>query len=92
VNIGGLMKVALMGGTGFIGASLLNQLVAKGHRIVLLTRDKKKASHLESQTIQVVQWKADDLESWRECIEGCEAIINLAGESIANKRWSNTIL
>jgi len=82
------MKVGLMGGTGFVGASLLNQLVAKGYKIVLLTRDKKKAIHLESQTIQVVQWQADDLDSWKESIEGCDAIINLAGEGIAAKRWT----
>lgn len=48
------MKVFVIGGTGFLGAFLIPRLVEKGHHTTVLTRNKDKASRLESSGIKAM--------------------------------------
>ncbi|GIQ67466.1 TIGR01777 family protein [Xylanibacillus composti] len=73
------MRVAVAGGSGFLGRHLLKELVNQGHEPVLITR---KTDQLDMPS---VSWKR--LEQEPACLEGIEAVINLAGETI-NQRWS----
>ena len=79
------MKLLITGGTGFIGRELLKHLIT--HQIVVVTRDvdnaKKKLSHIGSNNISFLT-SLDDLQD----VNDFDAIINLAGEPIADKRWS----
>lgn len=75
------MRIAVTGATGFIGRSLCGLLSRLDHRVVKLTR-------FPSGAPDEVHWDpvAGDLQL-RE-VEGCDAFFNLAGESIAEGRWS----
>ncbi len=72
------MNVLISGATGFLGGTLIPELEAGGHRVTRLTRSPKSADDLgwdpEARTI-------DDLE-------GTDAVVHLAGESIAEGRWT----
>ncbi|WP_296058136.1 TIGR01777 family oxidoreductase [uncultured Amphritea sp.] len=77
------MKVLISGGTGFIGRHLIPRLLDYDHEAVVLTRSEIKARELFGSSVRVIT----DLNqiSSDEQIDG---IINLSGEGIADKRWS----
>ena len=72
------MKILLTGGTGFIGSHLVPLLLEKGHKLTLLSRKKRI-----DQAVKFVQTLANfsDLNEF-------DAVINLAGEPIFDKCWT----
>jgi uncharacterized protein (TIGR01777 family) len=79
------MKVIIAGGTGFLGEPLANRLAADGHDVVILTRGKGRPG----TRVRFVVWTPDGQAGpWAAEIDGAGAVVNLAGESIAAKRWS----
>ncbi|WP_310427276.1 TIGR01777 family oxidoreductase [Chamaesiphon sp. VAR_48_metabat_135_sub] len=81
------MKIAIAGATGFVGSRLVEQLQAQGHQVLILTRSPQQASKRFPQA-QVVGYNPLKSGDWQESISGCDAVINLAGEPIAEKRWT----
>lgn len=77
------MRIFITGGTGLIGSELVGVLHSRGHRITVLTRDIKKA---EKRLGNLVEF-CPDLDTL-ESLDEYEAVINLAGESIAGGRWT----
>jgi uncharacterized protein (TIGR01777 family) len=78
------MQIVIAGGTGFLGRALVGALRAEGHRVRVLTRRPRHADD--------VAWSPEPDEErarpWTSAIEGADAVINLAGESIAGTRWN----
>lgn len=81
------MKVAVTGATGFIGSALCNEL-SKEHNVIALTRRPEKASILFERPIEIIKWNPSCLDGWEKCLEDTDAIVNLAGVSIAAGRWT----
>ena len=81
------MKIAIAGATGFVGSRLVEQLQAQGDRVVVLTRSPEVASRRFPQA-EVVGYNPLKSGEWQTAIDGCDAIVNLAGEPIAEKRWT----
>jgi uncharacterized protein len=79
------MRVIVTGGTGFIGSKLCESLVAKGHEVVLLTRDASGSRDHIHPKVRVVSWAEGAV--WDSWVDGAGGIVNLAGESIA-QRWT----
>jgi uncharacterized protein (TIGR01777 family) len=81
------MKILLAGGSGFLGSALGSRLIADGHDVVVLTRGTtlpSPRSHLTFAT-----WIPDgNVGAWSTELIGAGAVVNLAGESIAARRWS----
>ncbi|ALQ66280.1 TIGR01777 family oxidoreductase [Bacillus thuringiensis] len=76
------MKIAISGGTGFIGKYLSTFFIQKGYTVYILSRNKTtETSH---PNLQYVQW-TPDLQIFP--ISSIDVVINLAGESI-NSRWT----
>ena len=84
------MRITIAGGTGFLGKALTDALAADGHDVVVLSRRAARDSAaVRSSTVRVVPWTPDGrIGSWADAIDGAGAIVNLAGESIAAKRWT----
>lgn len=76
------MKVLITGATGFIGQLLVKSLRAD-HELLLVSRQPK----LAAKQLAVDNSKVIQLEQLIS-LDGVDAIINLAGESLAAKRWS----
>jgi len=77
------MKILITGGTGFIGKELCHFLLAKIHQLTVLSRNPEKVPTLFGESVTAIgsieQLTASD---------SFDAIINLAGEGIADARWS----
>jgi uncharacterized protein (TIGR01777 family) len=83
------MKIVIAGGTGFLGGPLAATLAADGDDVTILTRGRARNSGEGPRSIRHVQWSPDgSLGPWADAVNGAAAVINLAGESIAAKRWS----
>lgn len=78
------MKVAITGGTGFIGKELTRLLHLQGWEIYILTRHPKQSS----LGITYVEWLTDQAAPEKQ-LEGIDAFVNLAGASINAGRWSD---
>ena len=77
------MKIVIAGGTGALGSHLISRL--EDHEVIILTRNNKQK---KSQNISLVNY-SEDISIWANHLKGSDVIINLVGEPIANKRWSD---
>lgn len=86
------MKVAITGATGFVGSRLIERLQADGHTIVALTRDPKRALQVFPAAtfpqVETVGYTPFALGDWQQVLSGCDGVVNLAGEPIAESRWT----
>jgi uncharacterized protein len=82
------MRIVIAGGSGFLGRPLSAALARDGHEIVVLTRGGGAArGHAQ---LRSVAWTPDgETGPWSADIDGAGAVVNLAGESIAGRRWSD---
>ncbi|UNK19628.1 TIGR01777 family oxidoreductase [Paenibacillus sp. N3/727] len=78
------MKIAICGGTGFIGQGLCTRWVKEGHQIMIVTRSQPEKQVRDDQ-VAYVTW--DDMKQNPQLFEGMDALINLAGSSLS-QRWS----
>jgi uncharacterized protein (TIGR01777 family) len=83
------MKVVVSGGTGFIGRPLCASLCQEGHQVTLLTRRKEETQRSCGSTITIVEWNGREAGAWEHCLDGADAVINLAGAPIAEGRWTD---
>jgi uncharacterized protein (TIGR01777 family) len=83
------MNIVVTGGTGFIGRPLCTALCQEGHRVTLLTRRQEEAQRLFGSTVTAVEWNGREAGAWELCLDGADAIINLAGAPIADGRWTD---
>ena len=80
------MKLIIAGGTGFIGTLLCDKLAQQGHTLTLLTRSTSPAT--VSSNKKWITWNGESGGGWERAIDGADGVINLAGEPIAGKRWT----
>ena len=82
------MLIVVAGGTGFIGRPLCALLCQEGHRVTLLTRRREEAQRSYGSTVTAVEWNGREAGAWEQCLEGADAVVNLAGAPIADGRWT----
>jgi uncharacterized protein (TIGR01777 family) len=75
------VRIVVAGGSGFLGSALVRAWRGDGHEVKVLTR------HAASD--DDVPWVPQaSVGGWRSTIEGADAVVNLAGEGIADQRWT----
>jgi len=77
------MNILITGGTGLIGHALSSALLSDGHQISILSRNPDKARNNLPSGVLPIKWDGRSAEGWGHLIEETDAVINLAGESIA---------
>jgi uncharacterized protein len=76
------MTLLIAGGSGFLGGSLAKAFRAAGHRVMILTRRPQREGD--------VLWSTRPTDTaWRHALDRSDAVVNLAGASIAGKRWTD---
>ena len=80
----GTMKIVVSGGSGFIGEPLVRHLLSRGHDVVVLTRNPAKV-----RAGRPLPWDGRTQGAWSGEVSAADAIINLAGESIGEGRWTD---
>ena len=77
------MRVAITGGTGFVGSHLAAALAAAGHEVVLLARgvdQRPRAREVAALPgVKVVEGGISDVEALRRAFAGCDAVAHCAG-------------
>lgn len=81
-----MARIIVTGATGFIGSALVPALRDAGHAVVVLSRDADRA---RGQLGEVTAVTADlqNLGAWTAELAGAAAVVHLAGESVAARRW-----
>ena len=74
------MRAAITGSSGFIGSALLSELALAGHQVVRVVRR-------EARGPDAIRWDPETGTIEAEKLEGLDAVIHLAGESIVG-RWT----
>ena len=90
------MKLLLTGCTGFIGRELIPLLIEEGHSLTVISRRPKVKLKMiaNNPSLRLIQMNPAEATSWKNeeiqtSLKSCEGVINLAGEPIADKRWTN---
>jgi len=86
------MRYIITGGTGIIGRALASDLAKDGHQVIVLSRNPASAPEFPAG-VALQMWDAETIDGWAHLLEGAEAIINLAGASLAGEgffpsRWT----
>ena len=91
------MKLFLTGCTGFIGKELIPLLIKEGHSLTVISRQSKEQLKItfNDSDIRFIQMNPTESSSWQKediqkSLTSCEGVINLAGEPIAEKRWTES--
>lgn len=75
------MKIAITGGTGFVGSHLATRALAEGHDVVLLSRTANQQRNAPDGSGRVTRVSADltDIDTLAAAFKGCEAVAHCAG-------------
>ncbi|MFG3122882.1 TIGR01777 family oxidoreductase [Streptomyces sp. NPDC048208] len=74
-------RIAVAGASGLIGSALVRSLTDDGHQVVRLVRR-------EPQGPDEVRWDPEEQYVDAAGLSGCDAVVNLAGAGIGDKRWT----
>jgi uncharacterized protein (TIGR01777 family) len=96
-----MSQVVIAGGSGYLGRALASRLAREGHQVVVLTRRSSKFEGRSSKDgpperaalpsrIRYAEWTPDgSAGAWAEEMAAADAVVNLAGAGIADKRWTD---
>jgi uncharacterized protein (TIGR01777 family) len=81
------MRIIVIGATGFIGAPLCKELIEAGHDVTVFVRNFESAKRKLGNAVNYLEWDASK-KIPLDALRKVDAIINLAGESIGDGRWT----
>lgn len=88
------MRLLLIGCTGFIGRALVPALLERGHTLTVLSRRSGPLKDFQGASgLSWLQGDPAEAATWQDpallsALAGAEAVVNLAGEPIAEQRWT----
>jgi uncharacterized protein (TIGR01777 family) len=89
------VRIVVSGGTGFVGRALCHAIVARGDLAVVLTRGPSRdVCHACSECgaggkVVLETWTPEGPGAWMDVVDGADAVVHLAGASIADERWTD---
>jgi hypothetical protein len=81
-----IKNVVITGGTGLVGKALTNLLLSKGYEVFVLTRNQKQATQKNNYSF----WDVENEIIDEQIIKTADYIVHLAGDGIADKRWTSS--
>jgi len=83
-----MSTIVITGGTGLIGAAVTKALIAKGHEVIILTRNPERQK-TSLNHVSFAKWDITKQQVDSSVIARAQFIIHLAGAGIADKRWTS---
>lgn len=80
-------RILITGGSGLIGRALTADLTAAGYQVIVLSRSPEKVQGLPAGA-RAAGWDGETADGWSPLADGAAGIVHLAGESVAEGRWS----
>ncbi|HEU5289059.1 MAG TPA: TIGR01777 family oxidoreductase [Cyclobacteriaceae bacterium] len=80
-----MSKILITGASGLIGTRLIEMLLQHGHEVVRLSRSK---GLLQERNVQSFVWDVSKGTVEEEAFHGVDAVVHLAGASVADQRWT----
>ena len=72
--------ICVLGGTGFVGHTIVNKLSAAGYKVKVLTRNCQKSKHLvHVKNVQVIECNVLNDQALKQSLQSATAVINLIG-------------
>jgi len=81
------MRIFVTGGTGLIGVRLVRALRKRGDEVVVLSR-RSDAWQRVGRDVEIVAGDPTVAGPWQEQVGACDAVVNLAGAGIFDRRWN----
>jgi uncharacterized protein (TIGR01777 family) len=82
------MRILVSGSTGFVGTALVDTLERQGHSVARLLRPETAEKSVAGGKAQAIRWDPVARQFDGAAAEGADALIHLAGASIAGGRWN----
>ena len=81
-------RIVITGATGFIGRPLSLELARAGYEVFCLTRTPEKGGVFFQGCCEARKWDAQSADGWGFLVDGAFAVVNLAGDNLAEGRWT----
>lgn len=81
------MRVVVTGATGLVGSALVPLLLERGDQVTVLSRDAERAKGKLGERVEAVTADLETPGAWAAALAGAGAVVHLAGEPVAGKRW-----
>jgi len=79
----------MTGATGLIGRHIYRALRDRGDNVIVLTRNPERANNRFPDAHRVLLWAPGVAGEWSSAIDEADCVIHLAGEPIAEERWTD---
>jgi uncharacterized protein (TIGR01777 family) len=85
-----MKRIAITGSSGLIGTALRRSLAAQGHSVLRLVRAERRESEQANPASYIPWYSFDEAHPVKdsEALEGLDAVVHLAGENLADGRWT----
>lgn len=85
-----IRRAVVAGGGGFIGRALCRAFLAGGWQVTALTRGRPRppAASPDGGLPAFEAWDGSTVTGWGSLVDGADVVVNLAGENIAQGRWT----
>ncbi len=80
-----MKTILITGGTGMVGRALTKALLAQGHHVIIMSRNKKETNNPQ---LTMAAWNVEQQTIDTDAISRADYIIHLAGAGVADKRWT----
>lgn len=77
------MKIALIGATGFVGSTVLNEALSRGYEVTAIARDTSKIT-VKNEKLTVITADVYDTQALAKILKGHDAVVNTF-----NAGWTN---
>ncbi len=85
-----MKTILITGATGYIGRALTQRLIDDGFRVIALSRSPENARTILPASVKCLPWDGSTVGEWGSAIEESDGVVNLAGENIGNRLWSES--
>jgi nucleoside-diphosphate-sugar epimerase len=82
------MKVAITGGTGFIGRHLAHDLISRGYEVIIIARGQYSRNREPIPGATLFKLDANNTDQLTPAFEGCDAVVHCAGTSVEDAQQS----